>query len=182
MKKVLIYLQLLIFLAGPTILLAAPTNATGDTIKQKLKTEVSLLRKDIAEADSTVDKLYDDKAKIESNLRDMEAWGIGQQKDKDLYYSETVEVKKQAADQEASYTSKIERLKAKIESDMRKYHRLKSIACYFVAVAVVLLYLRFGAHLFAALIPLTGPWSIAFTFGGPVGAFALGYSAVYLLF
>jgi hypothetical protein len=175
MRKALIYLQLFVFLVGPVA-------ASTSIIKQKLKIEVSELRKDISEADSTVDKLRDDKAKIESNLKDMESWGTGQQHEKDEYYAETVEVRRQAAEQAANDSRKIDKLKAKIETDLRKYHRLKSLACYFVAVAFALLYLKFGAHLFAALIPLTGPWSIAFTFGGPVGAFALGYSAVYLLF
>lgn len=175
MRKALIYLQLFVFLIGSA-------DASTNIIRQKLKIEVSALRKDISEADSTVYRLRDDKSKIESNLRDMESWGIVQQHDKDEYYTETVEVRRQAVEQAATSAAKIDKLKAKIELDFKKYRRLKAIACYFVAVAFVLLYLRYGARLVSLLSVSTGPWAPLLTFGGPVGAFCAGYLLVYLLF
>jgi hypothetical protein len=112
----------------------------------------------------------------------MKDWGTDQQSQKEQYYLETVNTRKQLQEQADMFTAKVDKLKLRIETDLKKYHRLKAIACYFVAVAFVLLYLRLGAHLASSLSLLLGSWAPLLTFGGPAGAFGLGYLAVYLLF
>jgi len=67
------------------------------TIKQKLKVEITALRKDISEADKTVDKLRDDRVTIEVSLRNKEAWLIEQQNQKEGYYNETLSTRDQVA-------------------------------------------------------------------------------------
>jgi len=148
------------------------------TIKQKLKVEITALRKDISDADKTANNLRDDRVTIEVSLRNMEAWGLEQQSQKDSYYHETLATREQVA----GLAEKITQLKAKAAADLKKYYRLKSLACYFVGVAMVLLYFRFGVTLVSSLSVVVGAWAPLITVAGPAGAFGVGYLAVYLLF
>jgi hypothetical protein len=173
MKRYLISFLLVFLFAASAI--GENLNAT---IKQKLKVEITELRKDISEADKTADKLRDDRVTIEVSLRNMEAWGLEQQNQKDSYYHETLTTREQVA----GLAEKITQLKAKAAADLKKYYRLKSLACYFVGVVMVLLYFRFGVTLAASLSAVVGVWAPLITIAGPAGAFGVGYLTVYLLF
>lgn len=170
------------YLASFLLVLLLAVSALGENlnaaIKQKLKVEITALRKDISEADKTADKLRDDRVTIEVSLRNMEAWGLGQQNQKEGYYHETLATREQAA----GLAEKITQLKAKAAADLKKYYRLKSLACYFVGVAMLLLYFRFGATLVSSLSVVAGAWAPLITIAGPAGSFGVGYLAVYLLF
>ena len=148
------------------------------TIKQKLKVEITALRKDISDADKTSNNLRDDRVTIEVSLRNMEAWGLEQQSQKDSYYHETRATREQVV----GLAEKITQLKAKAAADLKKYYRLKSLACYFVGIAMVLLYFRFGVTLVSSLSAVVGAWAPLITIAGPAGAFGVGYLTVYLLF
>jgi hypothetical protein len=173
MKQLLISLLLVLPVADVTA-----SESLNATIKRKLKVELVELRKDIAEADNTADKLREDRIVIDGSLKNMESWGVTQQQEKETYYNETVETRRQLT----ALSEKIVQLKAKAAADLKKYHRLKSLACYFVAVAMVLLYFRFGAVLVSSLSVVAGSLAPFVTIAGPAGAFGVGYLAVYLLF
>jgi hypothetical protein len=152
------------------------------SVKQRLKIELSGLRNEISEADKTVERLRDDRATLEAKLQNMADWGVSQQKEKEQYYEETNSVKQKAAVEAEEANNKITELTAKIEVDLKKYHKLKFYACCVVGVALMLVYFGFSSTILAALGTVLGAWIPLLFIGGPVASFSLGYALIYFLF
>ena len=173
MKRILIYL--LVFFSSTT--LKAESNF-NDVVKQKLKHEVNLLEKDLADLNKNVANLKQDKFKVEQDLFNMHDWGLLQQKEKMNYYT-------QAEGAIANYTNVQELLNRReseyVEAQV-KYHKLKRNISVLMGLVFCLLYLKFSSVVNPILSNIPGPWGWIIRFAAPVISFIIGSAISMIVF
>lgn len=177
MKTPLIFILFLVFFS----LVAQaeqPVMNLNNSIKSRLQAELQGLQNDLMEANGGIIRLKQDKLNIENNLKDMEAWGTSQQEEKLSYYNESVHIREDLANAENQVVEE----QVRAAATLIKYHRIKSIMGYLAGGFLVLLYLRFGSPLLAAILGVLSPAASLLCFAAPVGVFGAGYLAVYLMF
>jgi hypothetical protein len=173
MKKILIYLLSFLFLAE-----LKAENSFNDVLKQKLKQEVGLLEKDLADLNTSVSNLKQDKLKVEKDLFDMHNWGLLQQKEKMLYYN-------QAKEAIANYTNVQELLNKReteyVEAQV-KYHKLKRNIAFLMGAVFFLAYLKFSDIINPLLSSLPEPWGWIIRFAAPLISFIIGSAISMIVF
>ena len=148
-------------------------------LKRKLSFELSNLEISLLEAKNEIAQLREDKVHIDTDLKNMESWGKGEQEQKNEYYTRTLEATQQIADTQA----RVDLEKQKGKATVLRYHRVKSLLGYIFGLLLVFVYVQIGAPLINVLLTtFTGPWGYVIRFLGPVVVFGLGYIAVYITF
>jgi hypothetical protein len=156
----------------------ASANENNKNIKDLLLKDTLDLQKTLEIAHSKVADLKADKESIRQNLKDMESWGLQQQKEKLDYYNETQIVRGELAQAKQKYLDE----KVKHEKTISKYHRLKIFLGTALGVVLLLLYFRFGSPIVSQMAKLTGAWSPVVEILAPVSMFGLGFLIVFLVF
>lgn len=153
-------------------------NENNKNIKDLLLKDTLELQLSLEAAQNKVADLKVDKDNIRQNLKDMEAWGLQQQKEKLEYYNETQIVRGELAQSKQQYLDE----KTKHDKTKSKYHRLKIFLGAAFGIVLLLLYFRFGSPIVSQMAKLTGAWSPVIEIIAPVSMFGLGFLIVFLIF
>lgn len=148
---------------------------TNDQIKAKISTEARLLQKDIADLQKSVSKLKYEKARTETQIKNLKNWGVEEQSSKFFYYA-------QMEKHEQAYQKSKEELideQGNHKKTLEKYQRVKKLFALIAGAALTLLYLQVGRFI---SFQFAGPYAFLFSFFAPIAAFAAGYTFIYLYF
>ena len=173
MSRILLILGL--FAGFYSSCLARTDDEANLQIKNKLSSEARLLQKDITDLHKSVSKLKHEKARTETQIKNLKTWGIGEQTDKFLYYEQLGKC------EQAYQKSKEELLEEqeKHKTTKEKYQHVKKLFAIIGGAALTLLYLQIGRFI---TFQFAGPYAFLFSFFGPVAAFVAGYGFIYLYF
>jgi hypothetical protein len=154
-KLILIFLLLCSF---------AEADQYKEVLKTQILTEMDFLQADLKSTHSKINQLRIGKKNLEQSLKNMEEWGLKEQREKLIYYREKIEAEALLEEEKTSHIV-----------TKNRYLSLKKLAGYISAGLFMFAYFALLAPGVAQLAPFTGPWGFLLRLGSPAFAAALGY-------
>lgn len=147
--------------------------------KEQLSSEFAGLRNALVEAQNAVKNTNYAITRVKADLENTVAWGIEQERLKNIYYEEKEIVQLQVGNLERELKAE-----KQLSSEYKlKYEEVQTAIAIIAGTATLLLYIVFGSSLLARLVSIAGPgWGFLVQLAAPVGAFYLGYFAAKIYF
>ena len=177
--KFLLFLVVVFFSVSSLATDVAFGDSFKQELKQKLRFELNVLEVSMMLANNEIAQLREDKAHIDTDLRNMEEWGKQQEQQKNAYYTGVIELTNNLSVTQAQ----VDLEKEKGKTTLTRYHRVKSILGYIFGLLLAFLYSYLGMQVISSFATVfAAPWAVILRFAGPAIAFGVGYTVVNIFF